>query len=303
MNYWLRLYTGILNDPKVQRLAPEHFKGWVNLLCLAKENDGILPTIEDIAFRLRTSDAEASELIDTLKARGLLDDYGDGQITPHNWAGRQYETDAPPPPSEKGAVGNHVRWHVSRGILADDCIYCRPDVAPNRRSIASESPEHRGDSERNRQRFETDSERNRAEQSRAEADSETEAEADSEAAAEQRQSRAEAILPALPAAAAANDFNEGHLSVYSFADVEQFVIETKPHIRNPGGLARRLWRSGEEDAAIDRWLLQKAEPRRTQAGEYCAACSGTGWEIVTNETNQSRGARPCPNCRPGNGAA
>ncbi len=110
-------------------------------------------------------------------------------------------------------------------------------------------------------------------------------------------------LPALPAAAAANDFNEGHLSVYSFADVEQFVIETKPHIRNPGGLARRLWRSGEEDAAIDRWLLQKAEPRRTQAGEYCAACSGTGWEIVTNETNQSRGARPCPNCRPGNGAA
>src|SRR5215468_7699189 len=110
---WLRLYTDLLNDPKVQRLAPEHFKGWVNLLCLAKENDGLLPSIEDIAFRLRIEDAQAGELIEALKARGLLDDHGGGQMAPHNWAGRQYETDATPSPSGKSSVGNHVRWHVS----------------------------------------------------------------------------------------------------------------------------------------------------------------------------------------------
>lgn len=85
MNYWLRLYTNLLNDPKVQLLAPEHFKGWINLLCLAKQYDGLLPDIRNIAFRLRITDAQAEELIETLKARGLLDDHGDSQIAPHNW--------------------------------------------------------------------------------------------------------------------------------------------------------------------------------------------------------------------------
>src|SRR5262245_33790341 len=117
---WLRLYTDLLNDPKVQRLAPEHFKGWVNLLCLAKEHDGLLPSIEDIAFRLRTSDAEAEELIEILKRRGLLDEAG-GDLTPHNWATWQYETEETASHSQKGVLGNHKRWHVGRGIIADDC--------------------------------------------------------------------------------------------------------------------------------------------------------------------------------------
>lgn len=93
MNYWLRLYTGILDDPKVQRLPAEYFKGWINLLCLAKENDGLLPSIEDTAFRLRTTEAEAQSLVEELAKRGLLDDTDDG-ITPHNWDGRQFKSDA-----------------------------------------------------------------------------------------------------------------------------------------------------------------------------------------------------------------
>ena len=89
MTTWLRLYTSVLDDPKVQKLSPEYFKGWINILALTKENDGILPSIEDIAFRLRMSDAEAEILVDMLVKRGLLETDGE-RLTPHNWDGRQY---------------------------------------------------------------------------------------------------------------------------------------------------------------------------------------------------------------------
>jgi len=92
MNTWLRLYTSVLDDPKVQRLPGDQFKGWVNLLALTKENDGLLPSVEDIAFRLRMSDGEAEGLIETLVSRGLLETDGE-RLTPHNWNGRQYKSD------------------------------------------------------------------------------------------------------------------------------------------------------------------------------------------------------------------
>src|SRR5262245_9072819 len=82
---WLRLYTDILNDPKVQRLTPEDFKGWINILCLAKENGGLIPPLEDAAFYLRMSDAEAKRLVEELTNQGLLDQTEDGQLEPHNW--------------------------------------------------------------------------------------------------------------------------------------------------------------------------------------------------------------------------
>src|SRR5262245_52369151 len=89
MSQWLRLYTDILQNRKVQRLPPELFKGWINLLALTKENDGLLPSIEDVAFRLRMSDEEAESLIEALVERGLLESDGE-RLTPHNWDGRQY---------------------------------------------------------------------------------------------------------------------------------------------------------------------------------------------------------------------
>ena len=32
--------------------------------------------------------------------------------------------------AEKGREGNHVKWHVNRGVVAPDCGFCRPDIAP-----------------------------------------------------------------------------------------------------------------------------------------------------------------------------
>jgi len=89
---WFRYHTDALDNPKVQELPPELFKFWVNLLCLARLYDGVLPDDRTIAFRLRmpltstpdndTSDAhntvhkyymDATSALHELEMRGLLD--------------------------------------------------------------------------------------------------------------------------------------------------------------------------------------------------------------------------------------
>lgn len=90
---WFRFYNEALDDPKVQRLTPTLFKTWVNLLCLASQADGSLPSSDDIAFRLRMSANDAASQIDELTLIGLIDITPDGKRTPHNWHGRQFASD------------------------------------------------------------------------------------------------------------------------------------------------------------------------------------------------------------------
>jgi hypothetical protein len=93
---WFRMYEGVLDDPKVQRLDGEAFKAWVNLLCLASRNGGVLPGIEDVAFALRRPPDEARAMLEQLRAARLLDRRGRGAsaaYAPHRWAERQYKSD------------------------------------------------------------------------------------------------------------------------------------------------------------------------------------------------------------------
>lgn len=90
---WLRLYAEVYRDPKVARLSDGLFRFWINCLCLAAENDGALPSMEDTAFYLRVSVQEAEVRIEELSAAGLLDETGKDRFTPHNWNGRQYQSD------------------------------------------------------------------------------------------------------------------------------------------------------------------------------------------------------------------
>ena len=86
---WLKFYVRTLNNPKVQRLSLGDFKGWVNLLCLAKEHDGDIPPVEDVAFRLRLSKRKAEALLKSLRFNGLID--GDKM---HDWDEMQYQSDS-----------------------------------------------------------------------------------------------------------------------------------------------------------------------------------------------------------------
>ena len=89
---WFRLYTDILTSRKVLTLEPELFRAWVICLALTKEGGGLLPPVEDVAFGLRTSTAEAQRLTEALVKCGLLDSDG-VHLAPHNWHVRQFESD------------------------------------------------------------------------------------------------------------------------------------------------------------------------------------------------------------------
>ncbi len=90
---WLRLYTEVLDHPKLQRLPGDLFKFWVNLLCLARLHNGVLPPIEDIAFRLRCTDGQAEEWMMQLIERRLLDKTSEG-VRAHDWDQYQYDSDS-----------------------------------------------------------------------------------------------------------------------------------------------------------------------------------------------------------------
>src|SRR6266481_1629452 len=90
---WFRLYNDVIYDPKVQRLNGETFKAWINILCLASKNGGLLPCVADLAYALRMTDQAAADLIQTLRRLNLLDVVADATYTPHNWNGRQFKSD------------------------------------------------------------------------------------------------------------------------------------------------------------------------------------------------------------------
>jgi hypothetical protein len=94
---WFRFYQETLDDPKVQQLAPQDFKAWVNLLCLACRGDGILPSLEDVAFALRMSENETRSTLDRLAIAGLIATRKGGangmRYAIVNWDEKQYKSD------------------------------------------------------------------------------------------------------------------------------------------------------------------------------------------------------------------
>lgn len=93
---WFRVHNALVDDPKVRKLPDHLVASLLFLWCIASENGGTLPDIDDVAFKLRTTAAKAAETITRLVKAGLIDETETG-FAPHNWSGRQYKTDAGDP--------------------------------------------------------------------------------------------------------------------------------------------------------------------------------------------------------------
>jgi hypothetical protein len=92
MTRWFRVYDDLVDDPKVQRLDPSLFKALINLWCLTSANRGVLPPIDEIAFKLRMRPEKAQRVVNELRALGLVD-VDDRGARPHNWDRRQFISD------------------------------------------------------------------------------------------------------------------------------------------------------------------------------------------------------------------
>lgn len=92
MTHWWRAYDHAVDNAKLHRLTGDAFKAWFYLCCLASANSGALPSIADVAFKLRVSEAKARNVIATLQAARLIDDEA-GILRMHDWSEYQYKSD------------------------------------------------------------------------------------------------------------------------------------------------------------------------------------------------------------------
>jgi hypothetical protein len=74
MRYWIKLYTEIIDDPKIGRLSDNAKLMFYELLAIAgkHDNDGELPSIEDICWATRRSQEWVQSAMDELIEGGLL---------------------------------------------------------------------------------------------------------------------------------------------------------------------------------------------------------------------------------------
>lgn len=95
MSRWFRMYDDVVNDPKVLCLSSDALRWqWVALLCVASKNGGKLPAIAHVAVTLRLPPQRAAAVLVELHQAELLDKLDDGTFVPHNWNGRQYQSDS-----------------------------------------------------------------------------------------------------------------------------------------------------------------------------------------------------------------
>lgn len=89
-NYWIKLYIEILDDPKMGRLTAEQWRLAIELFLLAGEQNknGILPSLPDMAWRLRIDENELLQTMSELEQVGILSQDGDAWIVT-NFARRQ----------------------------------------------------------------------------------------------------------------------------------------------------------------------------------------------------------------------
>ena len=89
---WFRMYREMISSPKIQKLRPELFKAWVNVLCCTAD-DGMIPSIDDLAFMLRVNATKAKEFLSALVVARLVEERK-GQFYAHDWDQHQYASDS-----------------------------------------------------------------------------------------------------------------------------------------------------------------------------------------------------------------
>ena len=94
--HWWRAYDGCVDDPKLRMLSDETFRAWFHLCCIASANDGLLPSIDVVAFKLRCDVEQAKKYIRELSAKNLID-LEETEQKMHDWGEWQYKSDVSTP--------------------------------------------------------------------------------------------------------------------------------------------------------------------------------------------------------------
>lgn len=92
MSRWFRSYADTHRNPKVAALSDSDFRLWHQLLCIAAENEGLIPPLETLKSLLKRRLDHLKSAIERLVKGGLIDQLETG-FAPRNWLERQYKSD------------------------------------------------------------------------------------------------------------------------------------------------------------------------------------------------------------------
>ena len=89
---WFRSYSDTHRNPKIAGLSDADFRLWHQLLCVAAENNGLIPPLESLKSLLKRRLDHLKAALERLVKEGLIDPSDNG-FMPHNWLERQYKSD------------------------------------------------------------------------------------------------------------------------------------------------------------------------------------------------------------------
>lgn len=112
MTRWFRSYADKHRNPKVARLSDSDFRLWDQLLCVASENDGHIPPLDDLKHLLNRRLDHLSSGLKRLVDGRLIEPLNDGYV-PRNWNEKQYKSDSSTPRVQKFREKGNVTRNVS----------------------------------------------------------------------------------------------------------------------------------------------------------------------------------------------
>lgn len=158
MKTWVKLYTEIINDPKMIRMTWAQRGIWDALLALAGQVDeqdengptGCVGSAQDAALMIRCNDNEFAEAVSAFAERGMIEEH-DGILYLSRFAERQSRA----PSSQREAVTERVKRHRMCKANA-----CNEDVTRVKRGVTPSDTETDTETDTERD-TETDTERER----------------------------------------------------------------------------------------------------------------------------------------------
>lgn len=137
---WIKLYVEILDDPKMGRLPPRQWQIAVELFLLAgdMDQDGLLPPVEDMAWRLRMDADELLLVLSALAAVNIVHQSEPGWVVTH-FQDRQFSESYERVKRYRNAKNNANETGVKRDDNADDAENESPSSSSSDSDSSSES--------------------------------------------------------------------------------------------------------------------------------------------------------------------
>jgi hypothetical protein len=121
---WFRLWTDIVNDPKMRKISDSQFRTLIYLMCLASEEDKegtINFSADDISWRIRRTQTQVKSTLKSLSGLNILGPL-DKSIVFLNWNKRQ-------PISDNEAENKRKQREKNKNVLGqclDKSLDCTP---------------------------------------------------------------------------------------------------------------------------------------------------------------------------------